>query len=69
MARGQLSVQVPSIEHNGKVTGESLDVLKYLDSHFDGPKLEPTVSLSLFARFLPVDSYPGSHLSCRLLPG
>ncbi|GAQ79876.1 glutathione transferase [Klebsormidium nitens] len=33
--------KVPSIEHNGKVTGESLDVLKYLDTHFDGPKLEP----------------------------
>jgi glutathione S-transferase len=34
--------KVPSLEHNGKVTGESLDVLEYLDVHFDGPKLEPT---------------------------
>ena len=36
--------QVPSLEHNGKVTGESMDLLTYLDEHFGGPKLAPTVS-------------------------
>jgi len=34
--------KVPSLEHNGKVTGESLDLLHYLDEHFEGPKLAPT---------------------------
>eukprot|EP01018_Ginkgo_biloba_P020954 Gb_12086 [translate_table: standard] len=34
--------KVPSLEHNGKVTGESLDLLQYLDNHFEGPKLNPT---------------------------
>ncbi|CAN6307044.1 unnamed protein product [Urochloa humidicola] len=31
--------QVPSLEHNKKIIGESLDVIKYIDSNFDGPKL------------------------------
>ncbi|GLJ05690.1 hypothetical protein SUGI_0023090 [Cryptomeria japonica] len=34
--------KVPSLEHNGKVTGESLDLLEYLESNFGGPKLIPT---------------------------
>ncbi|XP_030926906.1 glutathione S-transferase L3-like isoform X2 [Quercus lobata] len=29
--------KVPSLEHNGKVIGESLDLLKYVDSNFEGP--------------------------------
>eukprot|EP01018_Ginkgo_biloba_P020953 Gb_12085 [translate_table: standard] len=33
---------VPALEHNGKVKGESLDLLEYLDNHFEGPKLNPT---------------------------
>jgi len=33
--------KVPSLEHNGQVIGESMDLLKYLDDHFDGPKLAP----------------------------
>ncbi|KAL2554476.1 Glutathione S-transferase L3 [Forsythia ovata] len=33
--------KVPSLEHNGKVIGESLDVIKYLDSNFEGPALWP----------------------------
>jgi len=35
--------QVPSLEHNGKATGESLDLLEYLENNFEGPKLFPTV--------------------------
>jgi glutathione S-transferase len=32
---------VPSLEHNGKIMGESLDLIKYIDSHFEGPALLP----------------------------
>ncbi|KAH9326706.1 hypothetical protein KI387_006884, partial [Taxus chinensis] len=28
-------------EHNGKVIGESLDLLEYLDNNFGGPKISP----------------------------
>ncbi|XP_049367963.1 glutathione S-transferase L1-like [Solanum verrucosum] len=31
--------KVPSLEHNNKVTGESLDLIKYVDSNFEGPLL------------------------------
>ncbi|CAD6203164.1 unnamed protein product [Miscanthus lutarioriparius] len=31
--------QVPSLEHNNNIMGESLDLIKYIDSNFDGPKL------------------------------
>ena len=34
---------MPSLEHNNKVTGESLDLIKYIDSHFEGPALYPDV--------------------------
>lgn len=34
--------KVPAIEHNGKITGESLDLLEYLENNFEGPKLFPT---------------------------
>ncbi|PQM37996.1 glutathione S-transferase L3-like [Prunus yedoensis var. nudiflora] len=34
--------KVPSLEHNGKVIGESLDLIKYVDSNFEGPSLFPT---------------------------
>ncbi|XP_052172646.1 glutathione S-transferase L3-like isoform X2 [Diospyros lotus] len=33
--------KVPSLEHNNKVVGESLDLLKYLDENFEGPALLP----------------------------
>ncbi|ERM95655.1 hypothetical protein AMTR_s00023p00189680 [Amborella trichopoda] len=33
--------QVPALEHNRQVIGESLDLLYYLDAHFGGPKLLP----------------------------
>lgn len=36
-------MQVPALEHNGKVIGESLDLIKYVDSNFDGPSLYPEV--------------------------
>ncbi|MQM02916.1 hypothetical protein Taro_035686, partial [Colocasia esculenta] len=36
--------KVPSLEHNNEVKGESLDLLKYIDTHFDGPALLSNVS-------------------------
>ncbi|URE29371.1 Protein IN2-1 [Musa troglodytarum] len=33
--------KVPSLEHNNEVRGESLDLVKYIDSHFEGPALMP----------------------------
>lgn len=33
--------KVPSLEHNGKIIGESLDLTKYLESNFEGPSLLP----------------------------
>ncbi|GMI71357.1 hypothetical protein HRI_000805000 [Hibiscus trionum] len=41
--------KVPSLEHNGKVMGESIDLIKYVDTNFEGPSLLPNVtSLQLF---------------------
>jgi len=31
------------LEHNNEVKGESLDLIKYIDEHFEGPKLFPDV--------------------------
>lgn len=36
-------IQVPALEHNNEVRGESLDLLKYVDSNFEGPPLLPDV--------------------------
>ncbi|XP_048127849.1 glutathione S-transferase L3-like isoform X2 [Rhodamnia argentea] len=33
--------KVPALEHNGKIVGESLDLIKYVDSNFEGPSLFP----------------------------
>ncbi|CAH8371199.1 unnamed protein product [Eruca vesicaria subsp. sativa] len=33
--------KVPALEHNGKIIGESLDLIKYVDINFDGPSLYP----------------------------
>ncbi|XP_020267421.1 protein IN2-1 homolog B-like [Asparagus officinalis] len=33
--------KVPALEHNNQVKGESLDLLKYIDENFEGPKLFP----------------------------
>ncbi|KAK3445314.1 hypothetical protein EUGRSUZ_A01203, partial [Eucalyptus grandis] len=33
--------KVPALEHNGKITGESLDLIKYVDSNFEGPSVFP----------------------------
>jgi len=33
---------VPALEHDGKVTGESIDLIKYMDKNFEGPALLPT---------------------------
>ena len=37
-------LQVPSLEHNNEIKGESLDLIKYIDSNFEGPSLLPEVS-------------------------
>ena len=34
---------MPSLEHNNQVKGESLDLVKYFDSNFEGPSLLPEV--------------------------
>lgn len=33
--------KVPALEHNNKIIGESLDLIKYVDSNFEGPSLYP----------------------------
>ncbi|XP_022145714.1 glutathione S-transferase L3-like [Momordica charantia] len=33
--------KVPALEHHGKVIGESLDLIKYVDGNFEGPSLLP----------------------------
>lgn len=33
--------KVPSLEHNNEVKGESLDLLKYVETNFEGPPLLP----------------------------
>ncbi|XP_021716305.1 protein IN2-1 homolog B-like [Chenopodium quinoa] len=33
--------KVPALEHNNKIIGESLDLIKYIDAHFEGPSLFP----------------------------
>nr|AWW16528.1 glutathione transferase lambda 1 [Ipomoea pes-caprae] len=33
--------KVPALEHNNKIIGESLDLIKYIDSNFEGPSLLP----------------------------
>lgn len=38
-------LQVPSLEHNNEIIMESLDLIKYIDSNFEGPNLSPSVRL------------------------
>ncbi|XP_010534441.1 PREDICTED: glutathione S-transferase L2, chloroplastic [Tarenaya hassleriana] len=33
--------KVPALEHDNRVIGESLDLIKYIDTHFEGPSLAP----------------------------
>ena len=40
---------MPSLEHDNEVRGESLDLIKYIDSNFDGPALLPEVTYHLQA--------------------
>ena len=39
----KVTMQVPTLEHNNEFKGESLDLIKYIDSHFEGPSLFPHV--------------------------
>ncbi|XP_038998721.1 glutathione S-transferase L2, chloroplastic-like [Hibiscus syriacus] len=42
--------KVPALEHNGKVIGDSLHLIKYVNSNFEGPSLLPNVrSVELFS--------------------
>ncbi|XP_073018486.1 glutathione S-transferase L3-like isoform X2 [Primulina eburnea] len=34
--------KVPALEHNNQVKGESLDLIRYIDSNFEGPSLFPS---------------------------
>ncbi|CAK9878665.1 unnamed protein product [Sphagnum jensenii] len=40
--------KVPALEHNGKVKGESLDLLVYIDQEFGGPNMTPTICIPNF---------------------
>ncbi|MED6151130.1 Glutathione S-transferase L1, variant 2 [Stylosanthes scabra] len=33
--------KVPSLEHDGKILVESIDLIKYIDANFEGPSLYP----------------------------
>ncbi|CAN8237446.1 unnamed protein product [Cochlearia groenlandica] len=33
--------KVPALEHNGQVIGDSLNLIKFIDTNFDGPSLYP----------------------------
>ncbi|KAL4296618.1 hypothetical protein GQ457_12G009130 [Hibiscus cannabinus] len=33
--------KVPALEHDGKIIGDSLDLIKYVDANFEGPSLLP----------------------------
>jgi hypothetical protein len=46
--------KVPSLEHNNKITGESLVLLKYLEDNFEGPKLLPNVRCEYVTIFTPL---------------
>ncbi|XP_019453222.1 PREDICTED: protein IN2-1 homolog B-like [Lupinus angustifolius] len=46
------SNKVPSLEHNNEVRGESLDLIKYIDTHFEGPSLFPSGLAKEFAEEL-----------------
>ncbi|EPS59336.1 hypothetical protein M569_15472, partial [Genlisea aurea] len=39
--------KVPALEHNGKIIGESLDLIRYIDANFEGPALLPDDSAKL----------------------
>eukprot|EP01018_Ginkgo_biloba_P020957 Gb_12088 [translate_table: standard] len=52
--------KVPSLEHNGKVTGESLDLLRYLNNNFEGPELNPTDFLRLVTNYKYACAHMGS---------
>ena len=39
----KVAMQVPTLEHNNEFKGESLDLIEYIDSHFEGPSLFPHV--------------------------
>ncbi|KAH8968577.1 hypothetical protein BDL97_03G134300 [Sphagnum fallax] len=49
--------KVPALEHNGKVKGESLDLLVYLDQEFGGPTITPTVCMSPIYVFFIVKTF------------
>ncbi|CAN0926769.1 Glutathione S-transferase L1, partial [Linum grandiflorum] len=43
--------KVPALEHNGKIIVESLDILRYVDTNFEGPPLFPNELLAYSETF------------------
>lgn len=60
--------QVPALEHNGKVIGESLDLIKYVDINFEGPSLLPNVRFAWFICALVQERLSG-FVSVSVSPG
>nr|GMD38263.1 glutathione S-transferase L3-like isoform X1 [Ipomoea batatas] len=54
--------KVPALEHNNKIIGESLDLVKYIDSNFEGPSLLPNVTLKILLIVLSLSYIP--FLAC-----
>ncbi|KAJ8899792.1 hypothetical protein K2173_019492 [Erythroxylum novogranatense] len=55
--------KVPTLEHDGKFIGESLDLIKFIDSNFEGPSLLPDdPAKKQFAEesFASFDTYSGT---------
>lgn len=60
--------QVPSLEHNNEVKGESLDLLKYIDEQFEGPKILPEVMFCV-RKFYYLRRFPKINVHSSLLHG
>lgn len=68
----QHSPQVPALEHNNEVRGESLDLIKYIDSNFEGPSLSPDVrvkdSITCFQSFVFLHIFNACSVIHRIPP-
>ena len=58
---------MPALEHNNKVIGESLDLIKYVDSNFGGPSLWPKVRFVKFVCAVDGDSCPFSAFLTKVM--
>jgi len=56
-------MQVPALEYNNEIKGESLDLVKFFSENFEGPSLYPDVWCLFISRVL--NSYSAfSHCLC-----